>query len=427
MKYEIREVSPVKRELDVEVPASRWRDAVASTTRELSKKVRLPGFRPGKVPKGMLRKMFGDEIEADVLEHLVPELTDEALEESGLDPINRPVLQDKTLPDDSDRPMTFTVAFEVMPKVTVEDYKGLELTEVEAEVTDEDVKGRLEELREKAARFVAVDHRPAVVGDYVVLDLERENGQVEKNVLIPIREDEKAEELEKSLVGKQAGDVFDVTIQAPEAPSEEGSEEGEPAERPRMKFKVTVQEIKERQLPEVDDDFARDVGSYENLAELESKLREELAKTAEATARRKKVRQALEKILEKNEVVAPSSLVEKELHRQLEQLAASLKQSGLPMDQLNWEALAREARPDAELSVKLELVFDAIAEAEDIPIPHDKIEARIEEMAKSAQRTPAAVRAQLEKEDQLAVLAASLRREGSIDLVLQNARVTTEE
>lgn len=439
MKFDVREVSAVKRELDIEMPAAYWRDAVARATRDLARKVRLPGFRPGKVPTEVVRKMFGAEIESDVLERVVPELYEDAIEKTSLEPLSRPVLQDKRLPDATDQPFFFTVSFEVMPKLEIRDYQGLELKKRPATVNDEDVERALTQMREKAARFNAVE-RPARAGDYVVVDLVPERGAAEKNLLIAIREGEGAGDLDRGLVGKGMGETFDLEMTRPTTDAHDhehhdhdhdhdhdhAHEEGKPV---TQRFNVTVRDIKERQLPAADDDFAKEVGDHENIAELQSKLRGDLQKEAEQKSRRELVRQALDRILEKSEVVAPEVLVTKELKRQVEEVAAAFRRSGLPMDRLSldWERMARELRPEAEKSVKLEMVFDAVAESENIGVPHDRVDERIKEIAQTARRSPEAVRAQLEKEGQLEPLAASLRRERAIDFVLDKARVTAEE
>ena len=438
MKYELREISKVKRELDVEVPEGRWHEAVAKATRELSRKVRLPGFRPGKVPAEMLRKMFGSEIESDVLEQLVPELYEQALEESSVTPLDRPVLQDKQLPDGSGRALTFTVAFEVLPAVELGDYKGLELARPTITVDEPAVDGALEELRQGAARFVTVAGRASAVGDHVVVDLDPAHGaRAQRNVLVGIRDGDDASELDRALVGRSPGDEFEVTLkhQGKHVHDEhEGNDHAdeEPAEHEEHeehehRYKVRVREVKERQVAEANDDFAREMGDYESLQALRDKLRADLVKESERETRRRMVRQAMEKILAKNEVVAPDYLVNQELKSKLQDFASRAKANGLAPEQINWEALSQSMRPDAERTVLLELVFDAIAAAEAIAVPTERVDETIAEMAAAARRSPQAVRAQLEKEGQLEVLEASLRRERSIDFVLENARVTAEE
>ena len=340
----------------------------------------LPGFRKGRVPVNLVIQNVGaDFIRGEALEDAIPEWGDEALREAGLfdDAVGTSDLQ--VGPLDETKDYSFTIKVQTMPVPTLGEYKGLEVPRREVEVTDEQVSAQLAMLQERLASLQPVEDRAVQDGDFVLMDLSgsRDGEPIEgaqgKDQMYEVGRGNLIPGFEEQLVGLKAGDdkTFDISF-----PEDYHAEDLAGAD---AQFAVTVKEIKEKVVPELDDAFAADVSEFETMDELRNDVRERLTAAAEAGVQREFRAAAVEKAVEHATIAVPSTMVDREAHRLYHQLEEQVGEQGLTMEvylgvlQKTEEDIEEELRPQAEFVIKRQLVLEKIAEAEALEVTDDDI------------------------------------------------------
>jgi trigger factor len=429
MKTEFIDVSDTEKNLRVEIPSSVVDAEIERVTRDYGRAARIPGFRPGKVPARIVRQRFRDQILHDVAHDLIPRAIDEALRESGQEPVNTPDVKNVTLQEG--QPLTFTASFETVPAIEPVDYGSIVLRRTEKEVSETDVDEALERLRERNARYEPVEDRPAGPTDAVTVDLERrpvagsEAADTEaappsrhENVTVEIGAPANPPGLDEQLVGATPGTAKTFTLRYPD---DYGSRELAGTE---VEYSVAVKAIKQRVLPALDDEFARDMGEFDSLAALRERVAEDLRHHARHEADREVRADLLRQLAARVTFAVPASLVDREVDRRLEEFVRRLiEQQVDPMRaNIDWEEFRTRQREPAAEAVRSALVLDEVARREGVTIGEADVAAEIERYAARSGRTPAAVRAQLEKEGGIGRIYAGLRRDRAIDLLL--SRVT---
>lgn len=413
-----------RRELELEIPAEKVRQETERIAREFARVARVPGFRPGKAPVPLIQRRYAGEIKEEVLQSLVPERIEQAVAEQKLMPVSRPQVDRIEFPEGG--PLKFRAVFEVLPEFELGNYKDLEIELPPLEVSDEHIEKALEEMRERAARFVPVEDRPATDGDFAVVRLTgtpadgSEPVQAE-NALVHIGSEETLEEFNTQLRGARPGETrrFDVTY---------------PGDYPDPRlagrtfhYVVRLEAIKQKQLPELDDDFAREVSDAQTLTELREKIRQGLE--AERDRRRRELVQQkiLEALATRHDFPVPEALVEQQMDTRLERLVRSLAAQGLDPRGVNvdWAALRRRQRERAIEDVKAELLLDRIATAEGIDVTEVELEERLAALAAASGESATALRARLTKQGALDTMKSRLRSEKTLDWLQQHARIRT--
>jgi trigger factor len=391
-------------ELSVEVPAEAVRKAYDRTVAKVREEMQLPGFRKGRVPVDLVIQNVGaDFIRGEALEDAIPEWGDQALKEAGLydDAVGTSDLQVGPLDESQD--YAFTLKVQTLPVPTLGEYKGLEVPKREAEVTEEQVSAQLAMLQERLASLQPVEDRAVQTGDFVLMDLagtrdgEPIEGAQGKDQMYEVGGGNLIPGFEEELVGVKAGEdkSFDVTF-----PADYHAEElaGQPAT-----FAVTVKEIKEKVVPDLDDAFAADVSEFETMDELRNDVRERLQAAAEAGAQREFRAAAVEKAVEHATLAVPSSMIDREAHRLFHQLEERVGEQGLTMDvylgvlEKTEEDIEEEMRPQAEFIIKRQLVLEAIAQAENLEVTDDDIAEVVKRDAEALGRDHLQLLADLEK------------------------------
>jgi trigger factor len=391
-------------ELSVEVPAEAVRKAYDRTVAKVREEMQLPGFRKGRVPVDLVIQNVGaDFIRGEALEDAIPEWGDQALKEAGLydDAVGTSDLQVGPLDESQD--YAFTLKVQTLPVPMLGEYKGLEVPKREAEVTEEQVSAQLAMLQERLASLQPVEDRAVQTGDFVLMDLagtrdgEPIEGAQGKDQMYEVGGGNLIPGFEEELVGVKAGEdkSFDVTF-----PADYHAEElaGQPAT-----FAVTVKEIKEKVVPDLDDAFAADVSEFETMDELRNDVRERLQAAAEAGAQREFRAAAVEKAVEHATLAVPSSMIDREAHRLFHQLEERVGEQGLTMDvylgvlEKTEEDIEEEMRPQAEFIIKRQLVLEAIAQAENLEVTDDDIAEVVKHDAEALGRDHLQLLADLEK------------------------------
>jgi trigger factor len=415
-----------RREIEVEIPAEDVQKAVERVAREFARVARVPGFRPGKAPVTLIRRRFADDIKGEVLQSLVPEKIDQAVKDQNLVPITQPQVDKVDFAENG--PLKFRAIFEVLPEVELGAYKDLEVEVEAARVTDADVDRAIEEARERAATFVAVEGRPLADGDFAQLKLvgtPASGGEplVAESVLCHLGGEETLPPFTENLRGAQPGEHrrFEVRY---------------PAEYPDPKlagksytYAVEVLGIKQKKLPELTDGFAKEVSEAQTLEELRGKVRQGLE--AESEMRQAAaVRDALlRQLTAAHEFPVPEALVENQMDARLERAARALAAQGVDPRAVNvdWVALRRRQRERAVEDVKAELLLDRIATAEKIEVSEEECETEIARIAERSGESAAAVRASLTKQGALDRMKSKLRSDKTLEWLRNSARVKTRE
>ena len=386
MNVQVENLEKNMAKLTVEVPAEELEKALQAAYMKEKNKISVPGFRKGKVPRQMIEKMYGAAIfYEEAANILIQDNYAQAMEESGADIVSRPVID--VVQIESGKPFIFTAEVAVRPEVKLGKYKGVQVTKVDTTVTDEEVDNAVEAERQKNARMVTVTDRAAANGDTAVIDYEGsvdgvlfEGGKAENHSL-ELGSHSFIDTFEDQIVGHNAGDEFDVNVTFPTE-----YHAAELAGKPAV-FKVKLHEIKVKELPELNDEFAQDVSEFDTLAEYKADVRKHLEVEKENEAKRTKEDEAIAKIIEKSEMEIPEAMIETQCENMVNDFAQRIAQSGLTMEQymqfsgMTLDKLKEQVRPEAEMRIKSSLVLEQIAKDENIEVSDEEVDAEIERMA----------------------------------------------
>jgi trigger factor len=421
MKTEFTDVSATQKTITIEIPVDVVDAEINRVAKGYTKQARIPGFRPGKVPTNLVKQRFKDQILHDVAHGLIPRAVDEALQERGIEPVDTPNIRDVAL--EEGQPLKFTAAIETVPPFDVGDLSTIEVTRQAHDVTDETVEKTLQNLRQRGAKFEPVENRGVEDGDTVVLDIERKDpeGQPDRheNVSLELGSPANPPGFDAQLLGLRTTETKTFTIHFPDDYTVKEMANTD------VDYTVTVKDIRRKVLPELDDEFAKDVGAFESLGALKDRVRADLQEESEEHARQHLRTDVLKQLSERVTFDLPASLVEREMDRRIEEFASRLMQQNVDPRQagIDWGQFRESQRDPARASVASALALDEIARREGLTVTADDVDKEIERFAARAGRTPAALRAQLEKDGSVARLATGLRREKAVDLVLSRARI----
>jgi len=413
-----------RRELDLEIPAEEVSKAMERVAKEFARIARVPGFRPGKAPVSLIRKRFADDIKGEVVQSLVPERVEKAVNEQKLTPVSQP--QVDKLDFAEGQPLKFRAVFEVLPEFELANYKNLDLEMPAMEITDEDVTKALEEMRERAATFVPVEGRAVENGDFVQLKLvgtPAGGGETLRadSVLCHIGAEETMEPFNENLRGANVGEHKSFDVQYPK-----DYPDAKLANK-TYNYAVEVLGLKTKKLPEINDEFAKDVSDAATLDELKGKIRESLEKARDQRHKDLLREKVLAAIVKLHEFPVPESLVEHQMDVRLERVVRSLAAQGVDPRAVNvdWVTLRRRQQERATDDVKAELIVDRIASAENIDISEEELNRDLAHAASHSGESAEAIRARLTKQGALDRMKAKLRSDKTLDWLAQNSRIRT--
>jgi trigger factor len=434
MKTEFVDISPTRKEIKIEIDQATVRQTYDRISDRYAKQASVPGFRPGHAPRAVVRSRFKNEIRAQTLQELVPEAVNEAINKHELNALGEPDVQlDNTeaLEKFGDEPLSVKVKVEVLPKVELHDYKGLEAIRRTRPVTDTNVDEMLEALRETSAAMQPVEDRGAALGDAVTINVE---GKFVEN---PEEEEIKQDDVEVTLGGKGVQQEFTDNLVGVKADDEKTFVVDYPADfqsqglaGKKVEYTARVTAVRIKELPEVDDEWARSLGEeFDSVAALRAKIRENMGHQAGQEADHRLRAELMQKLLEGHQFEVPQSLVEHQTSYRLESVMRDMMGRGVdPRNQnVNWEGAREELKVQAESDVRGSLLLERIAEEEKIEVSKEEIEAEIEVIARSSRQPVEQVRSVLTKEGGESSIASRLRNRKALDLLVENARVTDEE
>lgn len=426
MKVNVETVSPVEKKLSVEVEPEQVAQEVERAYRTLAKRVKIPGFRQGRVPRRILEARYKDQVEQDVVQHLVEHSYREAVSNHDFVPVATPVVTPEKL--EIGQAFRYEARVEVKPEVVAKDYKGLEYTPTKVEVTDEMVEQELERLREQLGQFVPIEDRTVgQKGDYASItyrgekDGEEIAGGSGEGITVRIEEGSLLQGSAPMLEGVEVGQTVETEVEFPEDYSVE-SLRGE-----KGIFHVTLDALRARELPELDDEFAKDLGGKaQTLAELRDEIRERITKGLEQRANqenREKIQRAL---VEKNPIEVPNAMVENGIDQSINQTLERFAAQGIdPRNlQLDFRQIREELREDVTYRVKAALLLESIVELEKIEVAEEDFEAHYSSLAADLGMEPEVVRSHFQRNAQeKSALEERLQEDKAVALLLSEAKV----
>jgi len=438
MKTEFVDISPTRKEIKIEIDPATVRQTYDRISDRYAKQASVPGFRPGHAPRAVVRTRFKNEIRGQALQELVPDAVNEAINKHELNALGEPDVQlDNTeaLEKFGEEPLLVNVKVEVLPKVELQDYKGIEAVRKTRPVTDANVDEMLEALRETSGAMQPVEDRGAALGDTVTINVEGKflgdkiDGPEEENI--------KADDVEVTLGGKGVQQEFtdNLTGAKPDDEKtfvvdypEDFSSKGLAGKKVEYAARVTALRVKE--LPEVDDEWARSLGEeFDSVATLRTKIRENMENQARQEADHRLRADLMQKVVEGHPFEVPQSLIDHQTSYRLESVVRDMISRGVdPRNQnVNWEGAREELKVQAEEDVRGSLLLERIAEEEKIEVSNEEIEAEIQAIARSSKQPVEQVRSVLTKEGGERSIANRLRNRKALDLLVENAKVTDEE
>ncbi len=421
MKIAVEEMEGCKRRLAVEAPVDvvtkEWERAYG----RVQKQARLPGFRRGHVPRSLVKVHFADDVRREVAEHLIPDVYRQALTETQLEPVADPDLQDVRLEEGA--PLSFVAVVEVKPAIALGDYKSVEVVHAPVPVTAEDVEATLERMRESQAQFVTVE-RAAAPGDLLIVDyaltVEGQEPASQTGYAFVVGDGSVLPEIDQTVAGMTAGEERQVAFRL-----------AEDHRRAELRGKsgtgtVKLLEVKEKVLPEVNDDLAKSLGEFDTLVALRAEVLRQLETRRAAEEHHALEDKVIDALLDRHEFAVPEAMIMRHIAHQVEHARQRLRQQGVDPETVPWDygKLIAELRPAAQRAVRRGLLLEAVADRESVAVTEADIDAEVENIATASQRPTPAIRRMMEKSGDLEALRASLRERKTLELLIGAARVT---
>ncbi len=417
--------------LHIDVEETEWAAAVTKAFKKVGQKVTVPGFRKGRAPRPILERHVGKEyITSEAIELVFPEVYNQAVTQTGIEPIDQPFVEAIDFADEDDsRVDKLTVHVAVKPEVFLKEYKGLAAERLVKQVKDEDVENVLNQTRENFAQLAAADHDTVQNDDFALIDFEGFidgqpfQGGAAKNYILQIGSGQFIPGFEEQLIGTSLEEEKIVQTKFPE-----DYHEKELAGKD-VEFKVTVHELKTKQLPELDDEFAKDVGEFETLDDLRKNIRQNLQASVASDADNRVKEAIIDAAAAEAEVEIPEVLIDREADRLLLNYMSRLAMQGIDPAPIRDKAdeFRKDLAPAAEKSVRQNLVLEAIANKEGISVSPEEIETEIERIIADDTAHADEIRQRFANQDRRSRLAEAIRIEKTIDFLVENAAITERE
>lgn len=425
MSVQVETLEKSMAKLTIEVSAEEFEAALDKAYKKNKSKISLPGFRKGKAPRAMIEKMYGAGVFfEDAANDLIPGAYESAAKESELEIVAQPSIDVTQI--EKGKPFIFTATVAVKPEVTLGDYKGIEVEKKTAEVTDEELQAEIDKVRESNSRMITVDDRAVQDGDITTIDFEGfvdgepfEGGKGEDYPLT-IGSHSFIDNFEEQLIGKNIGEETEVNVTFPEQYQAEELQ-GRPAV-----FKVTIKEIKVKELPELDDDFAQDVSEFDTVDEYKEDLKKKLLENKEAALKREKEEDVVGKIIENATMEIPDPMVDTQVRQMVQEFSQRIQSQGLSLQQymqftgMTPDSLTNELQPQALKRIQSRLVLEAVVAAENIETSDEDLEKELEKMAEMYQMEADKLK-ELVGEEEKKQIALDLAVQKAVELVVDAA------
>ncbi len=424
MKTELIDVSTCKKNLDIEIPQEVVDQEITHIAQDLARRARVPGFRPGKAPIAVVKTRFRDEILSEMMQHLMPKYVGHAIEERKLDIVDSPRYESVNFTPG--QPLRFKAVFEVYPDLEISNYVGIPVQRVSSKVEDSEVEASLKKFQEEMAELVPVEEdRPLKEGDFAEISF---SGTIEGSEEPPVSAQKAVaevggrntlKEFSENLFGAKVNDEKSFTVQY-------RADYPEPKLAGRtVEYNVKVEAIKQKEVPEINEEFAQRLGDYKTLDELRSKVRNDLEKYKHEHAQEEMREKLLEWLENNNEFEIPESLVEQQLQIRVRRLVRDLSRQGINPQRLDvdWSKIREDQHQQAVRDVKGSLILEYISEKENITVADEEVEAEIEKVAAETNRPKEKVKEILSRDSGLGRIRGQIRNKKTLDLLQEKARI----
>lgn len=428
MDVVVNKLEGCKRSVEITLPAEQANGVYKEMLEDFRRNLRLPGFRRGKVPESLIEKRFSKELQQEVISKLVPKAVDEAIQKEQLRPVERPTLEDVEYA--ISQPLRIQASFEIRPELQLEKYAGLtvKISSEQYKVTDKEVDEQLEKLQEQSAHFTAVEEtRPVVVGDFAEIDLRGEPQAKSgipfkrEGILVEVTESTDDGGFARNLIGMAKGQTKEFDLRYPDDYRDvalAGSE---------INYTVDLKEIKKRILPALDDEFAKDLGQFESLDDLQKEVRHQLEHEKQHQRSAEIEKKMIESIIAENtEFELPQVMVQRQMAARENELRRHMQSRGFNPDHIgyDWTAYRKAERPNAEFSVRKLLILDEIADKEHLDISPKEVKAEIENIAAANGRDPKEMRREMMKDGSYEMIERHLRDRKTVRWLIEKNKVT---
>jgi trigger factor len=427
-KVTLKDVSPIRKDLEVVVAVADVSRQMDEVYRRIGNKAHIKGFRPGKVPRSVLEQYYRQDAESEAVRDLINKSYPEALRQVGVLPIASP--QIRVMSFAADKELAYEAMIEIPPSFEAKGYQGLELNKDKIAVTDQEIDENLKGFQDRLTQLVPlIEDRPTQEHDIVALDYQgTSNGQPiagfqGKDFLVELGKGYLFPEIEKALLGAKIGEKRRTQVTLPDNWTDKN------LAGKRIDYELEVKQIKQKKAPEINDDFAKDVGSFENLAALKEKIREDIARAKEQAVKNKMRREVLDLLIAKNEFLVPEAMIQIEMEDMFRRFEGNLRAQGVTLEQagITVEDFYAKNRDEAVHRVRGALIFDAIARKENISVVPEEIEKRVEEMAKLSGQQPAVWKKYFKEHNMLGRVEGALLEEKALDFVLTQSKIKIRE
>ena len=417
-------VEGCKHSIEVSIPVDAIDAETAKVAGDFQKKMRMPGFRPGKAPLSLVKKNLESDIRSKVVENLIPRYLDKQFEQEQLKVVSRPDILDVHFTPGE--PMVFKAEFEVAPQFELGEYRGLEVPYAEPVVTDADVQERLESMRQSRATYANVDPRPLEDGDFSLISLESTSGVEE-----PVKSDEMMLEIAggdtmpaftEGLRGASPGDERDVEVTYPD---DYGSDK---LAGKTVAFHIHVKGVRRKELPELNDEFAQDLGDYRTVDEVRETVRKNILSQREGEAQQQAKAKLIDKLVDAHDFPVPQIYVARQIENRMSQRLAALANQGVDISKLkpDWTKLRESQGPEANREVRASLLLGKIADREGIHATNDEVDKQVEQVARQEREPIPRARKRLEENGGLGRIASHIVTEKPLNLLFEQARKVAE-
>jgi trigger factor len=413
-------VEGCKHEIEITVPLDEIARETDRVVASIQHKAKLPGFRPGKAPASLIRTKFSRQVREDVLENLLPKFFKQKVEEEHLEVVGRPNVKDVHFHEGE--PLRFKAEFEVAPEIELNEYRGITTHYTEPQVSDEDIARRLDEIREQKAQFVNVEPRAVVDGDYAVVTLDSISGVEQPvhqdEVVLHIGDPDTMTGFSEALLGMSPGEEKEFDVSYPE-------DFGQARLAGKtVRFRATLTMIRTKELPELNDEFAQDLGDYPALNDLRDAVRKAIFSEREFASQSKAKEELIDRLIETHDFPVPEAYIERQIEAQLENQFRDLAERGIDPTKLkiDWAKVKESQRPKALHDVKASLLVDKIAEREAIAPTNEEVDAEVQRIAKQQREPVAAVRKKLQNDGTLNRIAYQIRSNKTLNFLFEHAR-----
>jgi trigger factor len=418
-------VEGCKHSLEISIPVDQVESETSRVVDDIQKRARLQGFRPGKAPANLIRKQFAGDIRQKVLENLIPVHLQKQLELENLSVVGTPDISDVHFHDFA--PLKFKATFEVFPQIELGEYTNVEVPYQDPEVTEEDIAKRIDEIREQKAQYINIDPRPVVDGDFAVVSLESLSGVAGEPVktdemVLEIGAKETFEAFTENLRGLTPGDEKEFEVAYPE---DYGSEK---LAGKTVRFHAVLKGLRRKELPELDDEFAQELGDYRTVDELKEAVRKAIFAQRQNEAQQEAKNRIVDKLVDAHDFPVPEVFVERQIKNRVEQRLLAMTEQGIDPRKLklDWDKVKESQREKAVREVKASMLLGKVSERESIHATRDEVDSEVEKVARQQRKPVAAVHMEFEKDGTLGRIASHIQTDKTLNFLFERARKTAE-